>query len=548
MTPAFVDAPGAPGFLRPNPDLVQRFFPNPSQAPEVAIDTYYFEREKRPGSYRIFVQGESSAAGFPYGRWASPAGLLQQRLQRSAPEREIEVIGTGMASVTSYMLLDLVDEVIAQRPDAIVIYTGHNEYLGIGGVGSSLASAKSPAVARAVMRLRRLRLYRVIESALSPATAQVARSATSNRTLMARIAAERRIAFDSSLFRRGEEQFRGNLARILERYRAAGIPVFIGTLASNERDQPPFASSPPAAGEGSAQLRFARAASLDAAGQFAAARAEYLAAKDRDELRFRAPESFNAMIRALAAEHGAVVVDTQAAIAARAGNGIIGNDVMTEHVHPNLDGYFALASAFYHAIQPSIPGSSEIPDDVARAEQPVTPIDRLGGEYRVAVLKNDWPFVPERQPTQFAPPATAEEVIAQRLFAGQVSWPNAMNEAIGHFDSTGNALESIRATANLADAFVNLAAPQHSAAVLMLRANQPERALAYATRAVRREPGSPDYLLTLAEAQFRTRRVAQSAETLRKILASDPGETRARYWLGIVTQALQPQPASPPPN
>jgi cytochrome c-type biogenesis protein CcmH/NrfG len=72
--------------------------------------------------------------------------------------------------------------------------------------------------------------------------------------------------------------------------------------------------------------------------------------------------------------------------------------------------------------------------------------------------------------------------------------------------------------------------------------------LAYASRAVRREPGSPDYLLTLAEAQFRSKRVAQSAATLRKVLERDPRETRARYWLGIVTQALQPQPALPPAN
>jgi len=49
-----------------------------------------------------------------------------------------------MAAVTSYVLLDFADEIIAQRPDAIVIYTGHNEYLGIGGVGSSFASARSP--------------------------------------------------------------------------------------------------------------------------------------------------------------------------------------------------------------------------------------------------------------------------------------------------------------------------------------------------------------------------------------------------------------------
>ena len=38
--------------------------------------------EKRPGTFRVFVQGGSTAEGYPYGYGASPAGMLQQRLQR----------------------------------------------------------------------------------------------------------------------------------------------------------------------------------------------------------------------------------------------------------------------------------------------------------------------------------------------------------------------------------------------------------------------------------------------------------------------------------
>ncbi len=137
LEPLFVPVPQATGYLQPNPAVVQRFFPDPRDAPDVSIDTTWFPEQKLPGTLRIFVQGESSAAGFPYGRWASPAALLQQRLQRAYPDREVEVIGTGMAAVTSYVLLDVADEIIAMQPDAVVVYTGHNEYLGIGGVGSS---------------------------------------------------------------------------------------------------------------------------------------------------------------------------------------------------------------------------------------------------------------------------------------------------------------------------------------------------------------------------------------------------------------------------
>ena len=44
-----------------------------------------------------------------------------------------------MSAVSSYTLLDFSDEIVDYQPDAILIYAGHNEYLGILGVGSVLA-------------------------------------------------------------------------------------------------------------------------------------------------------------------------------------------------------------------------------------------------------------------------------------------------------------------------------------------------------------------------------------------------------------------------
>jgi lysophospholipase L1-like esterase len=532
LEPLFIPAPQAPGYLQPNPDFVRRFFSRPEQAPKVAIDTTYFLAAKPAGTLRIFVQGESSAAGFPYGRWASPGALLQQRLQRSLPEREVEVVTVAMAAATTYVLLDQVDEIIAQQPDAVVIYTGHNEFLGIGGVGSSLAAAKSPTLARLTQQLRRLRLYRALEGALAPNKPD---AAANTGTLMARVAREREIAYGTPKFLAAEMQFSGNLERILDRYRTAKIPVYIGTLASNERDQPPFASVS-AEGAQSAAAVYAAAQELDRAGRYAEAREKYLAAKDRDALRFRAPESFNQILRDVATRTGAVLVEAHRAVAQSSRNGIVGNDLMLEHLHPNVDGYFALASAYYQAMQPAISGATAVPDDVARREIPATSIERLGGEYRVQILKNDWPFVPKRRAVTFPAPTNPIETIAQQWFADRLTWPNAMSAALEHYQQAGDANEISRISANLANAFVNLAAPSQAAAVAMLRANEPERALPFAARAVAIEPGSPDYLLTLAEAQFRSGRAKQSEASLLQILARAPDEPRAKYWLQIVRQ------------
>lgn len=64
----------------------------------------------------------------------------------------------------------------------------------------------------------------------------------SNRTLMATVVRKKKIPLGSPLYERGFAQDRANLQTILARYRKAGIPVCIGTVVSNERDHRPVIS------------------------------------------------------------------------------------------------------------------------------------------------------------------------------------------------------------------------------------------------------------------------------------------------------------------
>jgi tetratricopeptide (TPR) repeat protein len=543
LEPLFIPVPGNAAYLQPNPDVMQRFFPDPAQAPDVSIDTTWFPRDKAAGTLRIFVQGESSAAGFPYGRWASPAALLQQRLQRSLPDRNVEVISTAMAAVTSYTLLDFADEILEQRPDAIVVYTGHNEYLGVGGVGSSLVSAKSPTAARLIAQLRRLHLYRGLERLVSSIGPRPSSFSEGDGTLMSRVARERSIPFGSALYEQGVAQFRGNLESLLRKYRSAGVPVFIGTLASNERDQLPFVSGAPGESGGTAAEHFEQARRLEAAGKTREARAEYLAAKDRDQLRFRAPEAFNELIREVAGERGGTVVESQAALVAAATRGIIGNELMLEHVHPNVTGYFHLAGAFYRLIIDSALVKSlgsrvvRIDDATAMREVPVTEIDRLNGEHRVEVLRNDWPFVPERRPVEFPAPTNEIERLAMAWFAGRLSWGDAMSNALAEYQKQGNTAEAARVAVNLADGFVSSDRNQYIAGRLLLRDGQDERSLRYLQRAVQINPEPIEYSMSLAEALFKLGRREESIRILEQVLERHPGEERAEYWLGQLRES-----------
>ncbi|MCP5041833.1 MAG: hypothetical protein GY944_12460, partial [bacterium] len=150
-----------PGHREANPDVVQRYFPG--RATQLGIEAIAFSDEKDPGSVRIVVQGGSTAAGFPYGRWAGLAGMLGDRLDAARPESKIEVITTAMAAVNSYSLLDFVDEIIAIEPDAVLIYAGHNEYLGIFGAGSALTKQRSRVATRVHLWLSRFRTYQWID-------------------------------------------------------------------------------------------------------------------------------------------------------------------------------------------------------------------------------------------------------------------------------------------------------------------------------------------------------------------------------------------------
>ncbi len=240
--PLFVDAPGAPGRLMPSRDVARRYFAAQAAVPTPNPD--YFLSEKPEGGLRIVAQGGSSTAGFPYYRGAAFPQILGERIRQAYPDREVEVVNTSMAAVNSYTLLDLADEIIDQGPDVVVIYAGHNEFYGALGAASTESLGRSPGLVRTYLRLRSFRtvqLVRQLGSRIAGAVAPARRAgARPSGTLMARMIGEQSVPLDGEIYAAGRRQFASNLDHLLATYQAAGIPVYISTLASNERDQRPF--------------------------------------------------------------------------------------------------------------------------------------------------------------------------------------------------------------------------------------------------------------------------------------------------------------------
>ncbi len=532
--PVFVEHPAAAQYLTVRPDLIRRYFPKGADIPNVTVEPQYFLKEKPTNGIRLFVQGGSTAAGYPYGLGASIASMVESRLRRSWPDRPVEVVNTALSAVNSYTLLDLADDIIAQKPDAVLIYAGHNEFVGIMGVGSNYRIAQSPALTQVLLQLKKLHIYQWLEQVLQPAaptkaaissvaTNDAANSALSTdvvsqadtakakRTLMARMAAEQAIAMDSELYQAGLAQFNRNMTVLLAKYQAAGIPVFLATIGSNIADQPPFQS----AELSSSQLQQLAALQQGDRSQFALLSAEakaqqhamlsyqlgqwmlqqeqwqeaqqwLSAARDYDTLRFRAPAAINQQIKQFVDEQSVFLVDAEQALRAHSPRQVIGRELMLEHLHPNLPGYFVIADAFYQAIAKSgkLP-AYQVTVDKAKAwtKRPVLPAEEFAAFARVAQLTSDYPFQRSPQPVQLPAATNSLEQAGLDFYAKKIDWLTLMQISMQVYQQQNDRQMQLKTALILADAAPDQPSWNAYAAKLLAQSDEPELAWWYQQRA-----------------------------------------------------------------
>ena len=565
--PLFVPVEGREDYLYQSRDVARRYFAALESIPTSLLD--FFPAEKEPGTFRIFVQGGSSAAGFPFYYGGAFSRMLEQRLAQTYPGRRIEVVNTAMAAVNSYTLLDLVPEILAQKPDAILVYAGHNEYYGALGVGSSESFGRLPWIKRGYLRMRRLRTVQALRGLFSwvaGALGGTRPGEAPNYTMMSQMVGEQQIPLGSTLYRDGLTQFESNLDAIVEAYRARGVPVYLGTLVSNEGDHRPFIGAPndkaaaafeqgmDALGRGdliAARSAFevaVRADSLAAdpwfalgkieeqEGNYEAARRAYLAAKDRDALRFRAPEAMNRIIREIAARRGAQVVDVQQAFADRSPRSIVGENLMTEHLHPNVDGYFAMADAFYDSIVAArliADQGSIVADTVARREVLLTPVDSLAGMMRIRRLKAAWPFQPmgvvDRSADTLTPRNPVEQ-IALELTSDRVNWLTANNQLLRYYQEQGDFHHALQAALAQLQEFPFIPDPYLHAGSILVRQRRLDEALEYFRNALAIEESALAHRMIGSIALERGNRT-EAIEHLEASVRLNPEDATALYNL-----------------
>src|SRR4030042_7193182 len=126
-----------------------------------------FLKKKPKNGFRVFVMGSSTVIGFPYHHNVMFSRILQERLQDSYPGKKVEVINTAITAVNSFTLLDFINDVLDEDPDAILIYAGHNEFYGAFGIGSVEQSNRSRNIILLHEKLLTFRLYQFLRNEIT---------------------------------------------------------------------------------------------------------------------------------------------------------------------------------------------------------------------------------------------------------------------------------------------------------------------------------------------------------------------------------------------
>ena len=397
-----------------NPRFGWRFFPSRIARSPVATA---FPRKKDPGTYRIFLFGESAALGDPRPTLGI-APRLEVLLEDRFPGTRFEVIPAAMTAINSHVMREIAAEVARCEGDLWIVYAGNNEYSGPFFPKTSIGGgALHQELVRWLMRARATRIGQWVTLSLENAATK------GKPTEWAGLKAFRDSELSPSdpLRRVVEDAFQRNVEEVVRTADRSGVPVVLSTMATNLRDCAPFgtwrsSTVPPADMDGmmaafraaptnsgpngdttkgwrevvrlcraileadprDAQTHFQLGVSELALGNATAARTEFLMARDLDALPFRADSALNLVVTTVAEESKGRrlgFVDAQKAIAEASDFGIAGGDLFYEHVHLNPEGNHRLAVALADAVVPWLPkaitekGRSAWPDAATCAEQ-----------------------------------------------------------------------------------------------------------------------------------------------------------------------------------
>lgn len=379
------------------------FFPAPFFPPGMIKTPQFFSIApvKPKNSFRIFVLGESAAMGDPDPAYGF-SRYLEVMLRSRFPEMKFEVVNTGMVAINSHVIRVIAQQLASYQPDVYIVYAGSNEVVGPYGPGTVLTSGSmNPQLIRASIFVRSTRIGQL----LTNVGTQHAEWRGMEMFL------DKQVRVDSPRMEPAYRNFSSNLKDIVDAARESGAHVLLSTIATNLRDCAPFASlhreglpaealrswesllqqgialensgayadalklyeSAVKIDDDYAEFQFRMARCLWALGDYQGASDHYVRARDLDVLRFRADSRINEIIRGVGGSSGGSVqlLDAQQLFAENSRNGVVGGELLYDHVHFTPLGSYLFARATYAQVVRMLPpnvvataGTSEPPSEL----------------------------------------------------------------------------------------------------------------------------------------------------------------------------------------
>ncbi len=422
-----------------NPNFTRRYFFKKGIKTPIPI-TQRFAAQKDPATYRIFCLGASTTQGVPYTPNAAFPAQLQNVLSTIHPDRNIEVVNCGITAISSLSVLDMAEEILDNyNPDLLIVYSGHNEFYGVFGQASRLSLFSNQTLMRLFLKFQRSKLFLLVRDVMVKIFGETIEqdAVYDHATLMGTVAKDLNIPLNGPVFQKTADQYRRNLADMIGAVRAKQKEIIFCNLVDNQKDLPPFSSlHPDTTRPGFAGKRklLKQAEILKAAGQYRAAietleqllqqdssdaaahyqmgkcyaalqrydRASqhFQLARDYDSIRFRAPSSFNQIIQEVAAAYQIPCVDLHAAFRDASPGGLIGSELLLEHVHPNFKGYFLMAKTIAKTmsedrlISQTWDWQKDQPDSVYLGMCHLTELDHEIANYAIYKMTAHWPYKP----------------------------------------------------------------------------------------------------------------------------------------------------------
>ena len=348
--------------------------------------------QKPPGTYRIFILGESAALGDPEPAFGA-GRYLEILLRERFPATKFEVVNVAMTAINSHVILPIARDCARRDGDLWIIYMGNNEMVGPFGAATVFGAQAPPwQLVRLNLAIQKLRLGQLM--------AEVGRKIHGINSSPASWAGMKMFAANlvSSADPRKQRvygNFERNLRDIVQTGLDAGAHILLSTVAVNLKDCPPFGSlissnlsvgdrdrvgqlmagGNTLAGQGeyqaagqcyaqadqyhpqSAELEFRLGGCLLQLTNRSAARLHFQTAVDLDCLPFRADSRINVTIAEIGRQlvsPGLVFSDAAAAIESGHTDDVPGQENFYEHVHFNFDGNYRLARAWAEQIIPLV--------------------------------------------------------------------------------------------------------------------------------------------------------------------------------------------------